>query len=175
MEVGRAIFERLQVRDMAKAVQVAAAVKDRREVQTEASLLVMDAERAIAKANPPRQGREGGKKSTIFSTSFSGQDSEIRQEEEVTLSRSQVGDIHSAHRHLSDDDYDQVKEVARERSEPLTRLALKNARVENGQMHVGQNSEQMEWFTPPHVIDAARATMGGIDLDPATTATAIGF
>ena len=49
-------FERLQVRDTAKAIQVAAGIINRRDIQVMASELVMDAERAIAKANPPRQG-----------------------------------------------------------------------------------------------------------------------
>ena len=46
-------FERLLIRDQAKAYQAAAEILDRRDIQVQASVLVQRAERAISKANPP--------------------------------------------------------------------------------------------------------------------------
>ena len=36
-------------------------------------------------------------------------------------------------------------------------------------VHVSHNSGENEWYTPEYIIDAAKETMGSIDLDPATS------
>lgn len=38
--------------------------------------------------------------------------------------------------------------------------------------HINANSSDVEYFTPPPIIEAARLTMGGIDLDPASSSRA---
>ena len=95
-------FERLRVRDTAKALQVAAGILEHREIQIEASMLVMDAEREIAKGTKPRQG----KKAPVVVGALPG---EVRKK------------IRQAHTYLDDDEYEEIKQKARDEQTPLTR------------------------------------------------------
>ena len=108
-------FERLRVRDHARAVQEAAAILKRRDIQTEASILVQAAEREIAKANPSKQGKRNDM------DNFAIPDSEVHPK---TLTA-----IRTAHSNLDDSAFEVQCEQARETGEPLTRKALLKARA----------------------------------------------
>lgn len=54
----------------------------------------------------------------------------------------------------------------------LVLAACRKAGLEPDINRVTPNSGEVQWFTPPQYIEAARVVMGGIDLDPASHAMA---
>ena len=112
-------FERIAVRDHAAAAAAAAKVLKLRDVQTVASVLVADAERAIAAANPP-QGRGKGRKNTVPQEDSILDDYFVPPGHEIPKLR----DMRQAHSNIDDDEYAEIVQVALERQEPITRQGL---------------------------------------------------
>lgn len=131
LAIARDDFERLRVRDVAKALEAAANILKHKDIQVEAASLVMDAEREIAKASPSKQGQRPSPRSD---GAISG---DVRRK------------IRQAHAYLDDDEYEEIKQKAREEQVPLTRSQIskegrkKNKRVEK-QKIVERRAMKME-------------------------------
>ena len=110
-------WERIDIRDYARAVAAATAILERKDIQIQAANLVQDAERAIAKANPPQQrGGDMSKKKRLYS------DTTIESDESVKPHV--IRQMRRAHTHLSDEEYKAKKAESAEKGTPLTRESL---------------------------------------------------
>ena len=119
-------FERLQVRDAARVVYAAAAILKRRDVQVQAANLVMDAERAVVKANPPMPQQESGRMGGQRKVVHPGDDLPIVSGATPVpaIQPAEIRRLRMTHSKVSDVEFDALKQAAVETAEPLTRKAL---------------------------------------------------
>lgn len=119
-------FERLRVRDDARALVAAAAILKRHDIQIGAARLVMEAERAIAAANPPipPDERSPGR---LGNTVPAGNG----------ISRGAIRKIRGIHSALSDEAFAAACDQAEKRGEPVTRSILRRAaaRIRRARAH----------------------------------------
>ena len=158
-------WQRIDIRDYAKAIEAASAILKRKGIQVLAANLVQGAERAITKANPPKGRGEGRKNSGILNPTIS----------EEPIPPATIRDLRKAHDNITDDEFEQAKEQAIETETPLTRSYLKEQSAEKkNTMHTfgKQRNNTEEWYTPSDVIEKVRAVLGDIDLDPASNPVA---
>jgi site-specific DNA-methyltransferase (adenine-specific) len=95
-------LQRIDIRNYAQAVAAESAICGRKDIKVQAANLVMDAERTIAKQTV-LNGKIAPKKG---------------------LSRSNIWYMHEAHRHFTDEEFEQKKAQALETDIPLTRQYL---------------------------------------------------
>lgn len=105
-------YRRVEIRDQAAALAAAAEVMRRRDIQVEFSILVADAERAIA-ANSEQQ-KPGPKTKSC----------DRRSQNILPISSATIRRLRSIHSAINDDMYQKKTEIARKRQEPLTRQTL---------------------------------------------------
>ena len=148
-------FRRWSIRKGAKAVEAAALVLGRMDIQVMATELIQRAEREIAKNNPPPTPQEAGAKKGV------------PQEDTLSaINPSTLRNIRQAHAKVTDDQFEKLVSKAREEQQPLTRAA-----VSTGKFRANSTGDY-EIYTPPAIVEAARLCMGGIDLDPLSSAAA---
>ena len=132
-------WQRIEIRDYAKAVQAATDILGRKDIQIQAANLVQDAERAIAKANPvksrEKSGAMKGKKVVTPSNDLS------------PISQTNLRQIRRAHAHLSDEEYEAAKAEAIQTQTPLTRAALKDKSKQKQRQETRQQREATQLST----------------------------
>lgn len=157
--------ERLMHRRDWKALMSAARELNLAEAMTEASIMVATAERAIFRADEELPRVKGGRS---IKADRDGIDPEM------------LKNIRKTHNRVDTRLFNELVKAARRDGEPLTRKAIRLAGKDSrhGPVRdpkVVHYSGETGYITPRYILDAARRTMGGIDLDPASSAKANEF
>lgn len=112
-------WQRIEIRDYARAVAAATAILERKDIQVQAANLVQDAERAIVKANPP------GSRLASARLNQQPEISGSRVHEQPAIKSVTIRDMRRAHAKLTDEEYEAAKTESVNTQTPLTRTSLR--------------------------------------------------
>ena len=123
-------WERVDIRDYARAVAAASAILERKDIQVQAANLVQDAERAIARANPPMSGKERSKHikkglSQQHEISNTYSPNGATSSTNLPITQSQLNHMRQAHKDLSNEEFEVKKKEAIHTGIPLTQRSLR--------------------------------------------------
>ena len=141
-------WQRIDIRDYARAVAAATAILERKDIQVQAANLVQDAERAIAKANPAIPIEETRRNLRSYKATSLGEvttPTDKKEIENAGISIHSLRDMRKAHKDITDEEFEAKKAEAVETGTPLTRSALveegRQKRIEKQREEVREERE----------------------------------